>query len=817
MSALSSFIFQRWGVLILLSLFTISTISCDSPKPAEPVLIGKALPVWAKGRETEKNLNLGFHGVFRAENGQDVKLKITGSTLYRVFLNGEFLGYGPARTAQGFFRVDEYELKDRLKSGANIVAVEVAGYNVNSYYTMDQPSFLQAEVVAGDDVLLATGEDAGFSAFVLKERLQKAERYSFQRPFTEYYRLDENSRAWRSSEAEPAETLELAVQAGGELLPRNLLLPDFDVVRPQAIYSKGTLSKQVPEGYGKDRSLTNISDILKGFPEDKLETIPSLWLQEIVTVSHEIISEPYSGASFPVSENSFVTCDFGTNLSGFIGGKVSCSEPSKLVFFFDEILTDGDVQPKKRSGSVNNYVVYELEPGTYNLESFESYTFKFLKIMVLQGACKFNDVHLREYAYPEHSLASFESDNTKLNAIYEAAEQTFRQNSVDIFMDCPSRERAGWLCDSYFMAIMEKGFTGKSAIAYNYYENFALPDSFAFLPDGMLPMCFPADHNDGVFIPNWAMWFIVQVEDYASRGGDPELIAKLEPRVSKLLDYFVQFENEDGLLEKLQSWIFVEWSKANDFVQDVNYPTNMLYSAALEKAGKLYQNTTWAEKADKVKQTILKQSFNGSFFVDNAVREADGKLQVTTNTTEACQYYAFFFNIATPETHPELWKKLTTDFGPKRDDKVTYPDVFRANAFIGNYLRMDILSRYGLQKQMLGEIQDYFYYMAEQTGTLWENTGSYASCNHGFASYLGHVLYRDVLGISSVDYLKKEVTIRFADLDLNKCSGVMPVEDEAIELKWERFGNQLNYSVKVPTGFKVNIENLSSLELNKVN
>jgi alpha-L-rhamnosidase len=431
----------------------------------------------------------------------------------------------------------------------------------------------------------------------------------------------------------------------------------------------------------------------------------------------------------------------------------------------------------------------------------------------LEGTCRLDNITLRDYSYPENKQAAFNSSNKKLNAIYAAARQTFRQNAVDIFMDCPSRERAGWLCDSYFSAIMEKDFTGKSAVAFNFYENYALPDSFAFLPDGMLPMCYPADHNDGVFISNWAMWFVIQIDDYARRGGDTALVAKLQPRIKKLFDYFEGFENEDGLLEKLDSWIFVEWSRANDFVRDVNYPTNMLYSAALEKAGKMYNNPDWLKKAEQIKQTILKQSFNGNFFVDNAVREDDGKLRVTQNTTEVCQYYAFFFNIATPETHPDLWKKMTADFGPHRDSKVTYPDVFPANAFIGNYLRMDILSRYGLQLQLLNEIQDYFYYMAEQTGTLWENMSAHASCNHGFASYLGHVLYRDVLGISNVDYLKKEVTVRFTDISLEECSGVLPVENEVVELKWKRSDNQIRYSVKVPQGYRLNIENNSSAEL----
>jgi alpha-L-rhamnosidase len=103
--------------------------------------------------------------------------------------------------------------------------------------------------------------------------------------------------------------------------------------------------------------------------------------------------------------------------------------------------------------------------------------------------------------------------------------------------------------------------------------------------------------------------------------------------------------------------------------------------------------------------------------------------------------------------------------------------------------------------------------MAERTGTLWEHMGTQASCNHGFASYLGHVLYRDVLGISNIDYLKKEVTIRFADLGLEECSGVIPVENEVVDLKWKRSDNQIRYSVKVPQGYRVNIENNSSAEL----
>src|SRR3970282_1385821 len=97
--------------------------------------------------------------------------------------------------------------------------------------------------------------------------------------------------------------------------------------------------------------------------------------------------------------------------------------------------------------------------------------------------------------------------------------------------------------------------------------------------------------------------------------------------------------------EKLPSWVFVEWSKANDFVQDVNYPSNMLYAGTLAAAGRMYGAADLAAQSGKVRETIRKQSFDGRFFVDNAVRR-DGRLQVTRNRSEVCQYFAFFFGVA---------------------------------------------------------------------------------------------------------------------------------------------------------------------------
>jgi len=793
------------------ALTALHAFSFPSMAPADTMAVSfdSARPVWPTSREMEKNLFVGFRAVFECSQPQDCVLRITASSLYRVYLNGDFIGHGPARGPHGFYRVDQWPLRSHA-SHENTLAIEVAGYNVNSFYLLDQPSFLQAEVVANGKVLASTaGEGADFEATVLKHRLQKVQRYSFQRPFIEYYRLNEGDDRWWTQR--PAQEVRATCSELGpkKLLVRRITYPGFEKRQPLRIVSQGKLQQGVlVERPWKNRSLVNIGPQLKGYPENALEVVPSLELQSIRSVSRKETDERYQPAKpIELGEDTFCLLDFGTNLTGFVGANLRCFEPTKLYITFDEVLTEDDVD-FKRLGCVNA-VGYELQPGTYQLESFEPYTMRYLKVNTLQGRCEVEHVYLREYASPETEEAQFSCSDPGLNRIFEAARQTFRQNTLDIFMDCPSRERAGWLCDSFFTSRVAFDFAGNTTVEKNFFENYLLPPSFAHLPEGMLPMCYPADHYDGVFIPNWAMWFVIQLEEYQARSGDRDMVAALRPRLEALYEYFQRFKNADGLLEKLDSWVFVEWSKANSFVQDVSYPTNMLYAAALAAAGRMYQEPALIDEAERIRDVIRRQSFDGDFFVDNAVRK-DGRLQVTRNRTEVCQYFAFFFDVATPQTHAALWQKLLRQFGPKRKENDAFPQIHPANAFIGNYLRLELLSRYGHPAAIKDEILDFYLYMAERTGTLWENVGAYASCNHGFASHVAHTLYRDVLGVRAIDTRRKVVHLRIADVGLDWCEGRLLTPHGPVVVKWRKDNGQILCRADLPAGHETKVENATA-------
>ena len=55
---------------------------------------------------------------------------------------------------------------------------------------------------------------------------------------------------------------------------------------------------------------------------------------------------------------------------------------------------------------------------------------------------------------------------------------------------------------------------------------------------------------------------------------------------------------------------------------------------------------------------------------------------------------------------------------------------------MGNVMRQDILSRAGLTEQVAREAIDNLLYMADISGTLWENSSDEASMNHAFEAHI---------------------------------------------------------------------------------
>ena len=225
----------------------------------------------------------------------------------------------------------------------------------------------------------------------------------------------------------------------------------------------------------------------------------------------------------------YVIYDLGKEKTGFIFMDIDCSCDTEIIVSFDEVLTDDDVSATRYG--IANGIVWFLKSGSYTLIANESHSLRYVKIANnSKGKVCVKTLGIKEFAL-DYKTKELGSDNQRLNDIYMAAVETFRQNTLDIYMDCPSRERAGWLCDSYFTAKVERHLTGKSVVERNFLENFIFSDGIEDIPSHMFPMCYPADSDYGHYIPNWAMWYVIQLEEYFERTKDIELVNNAKDKI----------------------------------------------------------------------------------------------------------------------------------------------------------------------------------------------------------------------------------------------------------------------------------------------
>lgn len=682
----------------------------------------KAVAVWIDGECETMNSQLVLRAELCALGG--CQLWITASAFYRLSINGNFVAFGPARAAGGYARVDCIDLEEYDSgNGKNELLIEVAGYHCRSLAAVLEKNFVTAEVRKEGQVLMATGEN--FEGYRSCRRIQKVERYSLQRHFGEI---------WDEREAEPYGEKYRAKLTAADLkvtyIPRGVPMADCRERLLDQCYAKGTFVFDEDLPYRAHRYSTTYDQLWDKFEESEIEYFPFRWLQR------QQLQRTDTDVKLPLElkEQEYAVFDFRLLEAGFLQWELEATMETELVIGFSEMCVEKDFEFTKMNA--HNVVQVMLPAGTMKRGgSFEPYTFRFCVLMVKKGSVKVNAFGVRRFIRDMSEVKHYEIRDPELREIYDAAVRTFSHNAVDIFTDCPSRERGGWLCDSFFTARAEYFLFGKTPIEDVFLENYRLYQNHGEYPKGVLPMVYPSDHQElkNDFIPQWDMWYVLEAAEYLTER-NPQVDRELfRESILGVLDFLAEYENADGLLEKLPSWNFIEWSTANEWGWDINYPTNFLYAQALEMAGKLYQLSELEDKAEKIRKIVLERSFDGAYFVDHAVLDEQGCWKNLTDTSEASQYYAILFSGLDLEDprYQTLKANVLTGFRERvKDGRVFVP----VNAFIGMYLRICVLMKLGERKILGQDLKEFFGEMVASTGTLWEYKQHRGSYDHGFAS-----------------------------------------------------------------------------------
>jgi len=747
-----------------------------------------AVPVWHAAPQNEWNQFIGFRCDLALPVPTELRIALAARNWYRLYINGAMVAHGPAQTARNHCRIDE--IVQRC-SGSVAIAIEVAALSIPSRYANDytmEPGILCCEISSADGtVLSATGDDSWRCA-ELNHRLPMVPTMSHCRGIIEVYQLDSHSYDWRTG---PLADIPAPTGENISWLPRRA---------PYASYCPIPLP-----------TLMQVSD-LRPVAADAALTPPTLamlinhaWYQMLPPEANFVPrlkqegEQPFTGRMRrsgdsitlqPGQNAPTVTWSMRTSEVGFLHIRVEASADTVLDLIHSDHLEEDGSLP------ANDYVSrYTLAPGCYDLISFDPLLVRYVRVIArTAGEITLSRPEVLDYSYPDDGSTGFECSDGELNALYDAARRTARLNTSDIYMDCPERERGGWLCDSVWTSRADWMYFGDAELEKGFLENFmkTTPEQYR---NAWFPEVFPSSpRGNDPGIETWAGWLIPELYEYYHRSGDRAFIDEIRPRIEAFVDGMLNnvYDPEVGLFTHLKT-VFVDWSLSNSsFNTDpISVPANVLFCKDLRLLAELYDVPAWAEKAEQVltrlREALYVPSGPYAAFAQNSIKPsdalsyADGRFSRSGCTTEAALATELWcgFNADAPALIREFVEAMGTH--PLR---VPDPNLGRANLFIGLAIRHDVLAQLGRIDQLLRELKGvYLPQLAQGSGTFFESIHASSGC-HGFNAHVGSLILQNVLGLGEPHHLDRSIRIAPHPADLRWAQGNAHTRDGDISLRW---------------------------------
>lgn len=279
-----------------------------------------ALPVWTSGCENKMNETLCFTEKF--SYCKDAVFKITACNFYRVFLNGEFLGFGPARAAEGYRRTDVYRIFGTEES--NTLFIEVNAYRCNTLYDVNTQGLVQYELIADGETLFATGKNTRCAEFTPRNRAVM--RFSYQRAFVEDYDYPVPIGDIYAGKSGIFKSLPCEIVPQAKYLPRGVNYPEYRPVTMRLIEG-GTFSQTYDYFICRTRYMLNRN--IGIFPLEEQKKNVNDYLCSLVYEKR--------APSARIAAGQYALYRSQGSRTGFVYLSFTAFCDSEIILFFDEI------------------------------------------------------------------------------------------------------------------------------------------------------------------------------------------------------------------------------------------------------------------------------------------------------------------------------------------------------------------------------------------------------------------------------------------------------------------------------------------------
>lgn len=248
--------------------------------------------------------------------------------------------------------------------------------------------------------------------------------------------------------------------------------------------------------------------------------------------------------------------DIGKEMCGFLCVTLSAPCGEIITVSYGEHIEDGGVRRKigERDFSVEIIGSGKIDKAVC---AFRRLGCRYLEV---DGNADIIDIGICETEYPVEEKKT-RIENPERRTVYETAVHTLKLCMHEHYEDCPWREQAMYVLDTYiqmrcgYYAMESTGFAEAAIrlMAQGQREN------------GLFELCFPCRVN--LTIPSFTLVFPMLVYDYVAYTRNVSKVDELYDVMEKAVGYFIDRIDDSGLFKTVSSegiWHFYEWTDGLD-------------------------------------------------------------------------------------------------------------------------------------------------------------------------------------------------------------------------------------------------------------
>ena len=308
--------------------------------------------------------------------------------------------------------------------------------------------------------------------------------------------------------------------------------------------------------------------------------------------------------------------DFGQEMVGYLTANAKGKLGDKILLRYgEELNSDGSVRFDMRC-NCRYQEEWILSGGEDNLEQFDYKAFRYCEIHIPDGVLLTN-IGMKVRHYPCTKKAVYETDNEKLKDVLALCEKTIQYATQEVFVDCPTREKGQYLGDVCVSGRAQCVLTGDTTLIKKAIVDFC---NSAFICKGIMAVSTSAFMQEiadySLLLPSLVLWVYKQDKD-------KEFVRYTLPYLTGVYEYFLQYAQEDGLIEGVtEKWNLVDWP---DNLRDgYNFPLtkpigkgkhnvlNAFWIGFLKDLNAVHQTlgVAWNGNVDKVEQAFIRAFYN---------------------------------------------------------------------------------------------------------------------------------------------------------------------------------------------------------------